>query len=204
MRWPPSCFPCGVDSGDRAWQLPLWDDYQSQLKSNFADMTQPRRAPRRRGHRGVLPRPLRQGVPVGAPGHRRDRLGVGRRQGSHGPPRAAARGVPVPPRRRQGGLSALWPAAAPSRFAGRLLPLGPSSVTCGSTSAYLGLEDRRLTECRRIEGNFDRPELVRPSVSARSSARGTGRRHRRPRTARPWRAGSAPSAARAGRDPCGR
>jgi len=25
-------------SGDRAWQLPLWDEYQEQLKSNFADM----------------------------------------------------------------------------------------------------------------------------------------------------------------------
>ena len=29
---------CGQESGDRAWQLPLWDDYQEQLKSNFADM----------------------------------------------------------------------------------------------------------------------------------------------------------------------
>ena len=29
----------GGDSGDRAWQLPLWDDYQVQLKSNFADMS---------------------------------------------------------------------------------------------------------------------------------------------------------------------
>ncbi len=28
----------GTHSGDRAWQLPLWDDYQSQLDSNFADM----------------------------------------------------------------------------------------------------------------------------------------------------------------------
>jgi len=28
----------GEDSGDRAWQLPLWEDYQSQLDSNFADM----------------------------------------------------------------------------------------------------------------------------------------------------------------------
>ncbi len=28
----------GNESGDRAWQLPLWDDYQDQLKSNFADM----------------------------------------------------------------------------------------------------------------------------------------------------------------------
>ena len=29
---------CGQWSGDRAWQLPLWDDYQELLKSNFADM----------------------------------------------------------------------------------------------------------------------------------------------------------------------
>jgi len=28
----------GLDSWDRAWQLPLFDDYQEQLKSNFADM----------------------------------------------------------------------------------------------------------------------------------------------------------------------
>jgi leucyl aminopeptidase len=28
----------GQDAYDRAWQLPLWDDYQDQLKSNFADM----------------------------------------------------------------------------------------------------------------------------------------------------------------------
>jgi len=30
---------CGTDTGDRAWQLPLWDDYMPQLKSNFADMS---------------------------------------------------------------------------------------------------------------------------------------------------------------------
>jgi leucyl aminopeptidase len=28
----------GTASGDRAWQLPLWDEYQEALKSNFADM----------------------------------------------------------------------------------------------------------------------------------------------------------------------
>ncbi|MGM0516632.1 MAG: leucyl aminopeptidase [Pseudomonadota bacterium] len=28
----------GETANDRAWQLPLWDDYQEQLKSNFADM----------------------------------------------------------------------------------------------------------------------------------------------------------------------
>ena len=28
----------GLQSGDRAWRLPLWDEYQRQLDSNFADM----------------------------------------------------------------------------------------------------------------------------------------------------------------------
>ncbi|MES9834500.1 MAG: leucyl aminopeptidase [Candidatus Thiodiazotropha sp. DIVDIV] len=28
----------GSHSGDRVWQLPLWDEYQEQLDSNFADM----------------------------------------------------------------------------------------------------------------------------------------------------------------------
>jgi len=28
----------GTISGDRTWEMPLWDDYQDQLKSNFADM----------------------------------------------------------------------------------------------------------------------------------------------------------------------
>lgn len=29
----------GEESNDRAWQLPLWDEYQEQIKSPFADMT---------------------------------------------------------------------------------------------------------------------------------------------------------------------
>jgi leucyl aminopeptidase len=31
-------FRCGIDAGDRAWVMPLWDEYQDLLKSNFADM----------------------------------------------------------------------------------------------------------------------------------------------------------------------
>jgi leucyl aminopeptidase len=31
-------FRCSKDTGDLAWQMPLFDEYQSQLKSNFADM----------------------------------------------------------------------------------------------------------------------------------------------------------------------
>ena len=29
----------GMASGDRAWQMPLWDDYMGQLKTNFADIS---------------------------------------------------------------------------------------------------------------------------------------------------------------------
>jgi leucyl aminopeptidase len=29
----------GMSSGDRAWQMPIWDDYQAQLKTNFADIS---------------------------------------------------------------------------------------------------------------------------------------------------------------------
>jgi len=32
-------FRCGIDSDDRVWQLPLWEEYQDLLKSNFADMS---------------------------------------------------------------------------------------------------------------------------------------------------------------------
>ena len=31
-------FEAGMECGDRAWRLPLWDEYQRQLDSNFADM----------------------------------------------------------------------------------------------------------------------------------------------------------------------
>jgi len=32
-------YQCGTDTGDRAWRMPLWEEYQDQLKSNFADMS---------------------------------------------------------------------------------------------------------------------------------------------------------------------
>ena len=33
-----SLLKSGVNSNDRAWQLPLWAEYGSQLKTNFADL----------------------------------------------------------------------------------------------------------------------------------------------------------------------
>ena len=31
-------YEAGIDSHDRCWRLPLWDDYHKQLSSNFADL----------------------------------------------------------------------------------------------------------------------------------------------------------------------
>jgi leucyl aminopeptidase len=33
-----SLLQAGEESGDKAWQMPLWDEYQTALKSNFADV----------------------------------------------------------------------------------------------------------------------------------------------------------------------
>jgi len=33
-----SLLEAGEQSQDRAWQLPMWDEYHKQLKSNFADL----------------------------------------------------------------------------------------------------------------------------------------------------------------------
>ena len=37
MRWRESCVAAGVRADDRAWHLPLTEEYADQLKSNFAD-----------------------------------------------------------------------------------------------------------------------------------------------------------------------
>jgi len=31
-------YTAGIDSNDKCWRLPLWDEYQKQLSSNFADL----------------------------------------------------------------------------------------------------------------------------------------------------------------------
>ncbi len=36
--WRARLLGAGKYTHDRAWQLPLWDEYQKQLDSNFADM----------------------------------------------------------------------------------------------------------------------------------------------------------------------
>jgi leucyl aminopeptidase len=64
----------GVDAEDRAWHLPIGEDYDEQLKSNFADFANVGGPRGRRDHRGVLPRALHPRPQVGAPRHRRHRM----------------------------------------------------------------------------------------------------------------------------------
>jgi leucyl aminopeptidase len=81
-----------------AWQLPLWDEYQDMLDSNFADIANiGGRAAGTITAACFLSRFTK--VQVGAPGHRRHRLEVGRRQGRHRSPGAAADPLPDRPRR---------------------------------------------------------------------------------------------------------
>ena len=91
----------GRQALDTAWRLPMDDAYQDQLKSNFADIANIG-GPGRRGHGGLLPVALHQGLPLGPPGHRRHRLEGRQGQGRHRPSRAAADAVPAGP-----GLSGL-------------------------------------------------------------------------------------------------
>ncbi len=106
----------GEQAGDRAWQLPLFDEYQEQLDSPFADIAniggpkagtvtaacflsrQHRRAEGRHRHRGLLPVTLHQTVSLGASGHRRYRLDQRRQgKGRNRPTGPAADPIPAGP-----------------------------------------------------------------------------------------------------------
>ena len=71
---------------DPCWRMPLDEEYDEALKSNFADMGNVGGRAGRRDHRGDVPAPFHRQVPLGAPRHRRHRVAVGRRQGSTGRP----------------------------------------------------------------------------------------------------------------------
>ena len=62
----------GITSHDRAWQMPLWDDYQNQLDTNFADVSNLGRTRRWQHNRCLLPFAFRQKVQVGSLGHCRN------------------------------------------------------------------------------------------------------------------------------------
>ena len=85
-----SLIGAGDDAYDRGWQMPLWDDYQEGLNSNFADFANVG------GRAGgsitaacFLSR-FREEIRLGAPRHRRRRLEGRQGQGRHRAAGAAA------------------------------------------------------------------------------------------------------------------
>ena len=83
---------------DPCWRMPLDEEYDEALKSNFADMGNVGGRAGRRHHRGDVPASLHREVPVGAPRHRRHRLEVRRRKGRDRPA-----GRPADPLRARAG-----------------------------------------------------------------------------------------------------
>jgi short/branched chain acyl-CoA dehydrogenase len=72
--WARAVEACGHDTGELLWRLPLHDEYAQMVKGRYAD--QPHPAPRGQlDHRRRAAAPLRRRRAVGAPRHRRHRLG---------------------------------------------------------------------------------------------------------------------------------
>jgi leucyl aminopeptidase len=55
----------GIQILDRAWRLPVWDEYQQQLESGFADFANIGGKTAGRDHGGVLPGPLHRRASAG-------------------------------------------------------------------------------------------------------------------------------------------
>jgi leucyl aminopeptidase len=96
----------GREIGDSCWRMPVDEEYQDALKSNFADMGNVGGRAGGAITGGLLPRALHQGLRLGPPGHRGHRLAIGRGQGLQRPAGAPAGAVPDRPdplsRRRSG------------------------------------------------------------------------------------------------------
>jgi len=101
----------GQASGDRAWRMPVWDDYakQSQRRPRLAHAgvgrlrqateeqlrrpRQHRRALRGGGDRGLLPQTFHRQIRLGAPRHRGNGVEIRRRQRRHRAAGAVVSGV---------------------------------------------------------------------------------------------------------------
>ena len=92
----------GNDTGDRAWRLPMFDEYQDLLKSNFADMSNLGGRPAGEHHCGVFLEAICQRLQVGALRYRRYERGVGRCEGGNRSTSTAAHRVSDRTSRRQG------------------------------------------------------------------------------------------------------
>ena len=189
MRWPTSCSSAATDTGDRAWRMPLWDEYQDQLKSNFADMSNLGGRPAGAVTAACFLARFTARLQVGAPRHRRHRIGGGRRQGGDRSTRTAADRVPPGACRRRRRLN-------PPRC-GVIRRPAPTRMSCSSSCSGSGSRispaasrRRRSSACcgtpRRPTGPTvcarwcSRPRCSSHSTMARASGSRSPRGRRRP------------------------
>ena len=78
------------DAWDRVWQMPLWEDYQEQLRSNFADFANIGGRPGGSITAACFLARFTRETALGAPRHRRHRLEKRPREGLHRAAGAAA------------------------------------------------------------------------------------------------------------------
>ena len=123
----------GEFADDRAWQLPLFDEYQEQLDSPFADIANIG-GPKAGTITAGCFLALRQEIPLGAPGHRRHRLDQ-RRQGQrrHRPPGSVVDPVPAGTGQVTRVDFYVIPSADPSARPPAAWPRRPGGRACGST-----------------------------------------------------------------------
>ncbi len=79
--------------------MPLWDEYQDQLKSNFADMSNLGGRPAGAVTAACFLARFAEGLSMGTSRHRRNGIGRRRAQGCNGAAGAAAVGISVEARR---------------------------------------------------------------------------------------------------------
>ncbi len=88
----------GARTDDRAWQLPLTEDYAEQLRSNFADMANIGGREGGAITAAAFLGKFTAGPALGAHGHRRHRLDRRQGQGRHRPAAVAGGRFPDAPR----------------------------------------------------------------------------------------------------------
>jgi hypothetical protein len=93
---------------DRAWRLPVWDEYQTMIESAFADIYNIGGKGAGAITAGLLPVALHRRPALGAPGHRRHLVGRGPQGHGQRPPGRPARAVAAGPQRVLTAFARRW------------------------------------------------------------------------------------------------
>ena len=180
----------GTRADDRAWRLPIGEEYAEQLKSNFADFANVGGREGGACTAAIVPVEIRQGSGLGASGRRRHRLARRLAEGQHRPPRAPARRFPAshralnaPTHDRAGRF--LRPERAPRRSSAGPLPAGsPRRPTCKDLRCVILSESAAEAKTARRPAVDVQRSLLRAASRSASDEQSRDRGHAGARDAR--------------------